>query len=642
MSSFNINDYIQPLKRWWWLVAVATLIAMISSYIYSSVQPAIYKSQATIMIGSNIQDPNPTGNEFYLAQQLAETYADIAMRAPIRSKVMDRLGVDWLPYYSVSPIPNTQMLEVQVFDQDADRAYQVASELVNQLILQGPTQKEQEKRRAFIDEQLEKLQTSIQQTEEEITKQEDEQLKITSARELANKQTEITALQTKLTTLRTNFADLLATTRGAVNALQVLEPASLPTEPQPSNLLVNIFVASVLGIVLAAGGAYLLEYLDDSIKGSEEIKNSLNLTLLGTVPDIPEAATGSSRRLVALNDTPSPALESYRILRTNLQFASIDRPLRQILLTSAQPEEGKSLTSANLSAALARAGKKVILVDADLHRPTQHRLFKLFNNIGVTTALLNEDVDYEMLLQPTSLPGLSVLTSGPLPPNPAEMLGSRRMHDVLKALQELADIVVIDSPPVTAVVDAVILATQTDGVLMVMRCEKSSREAIKRSLSALNQVKAPILGAVLNGVSEHKKEYYMHSYGYYSSVYGRALTTTAPTNPTSEGTDAVIPVPTMSQGNSQVMNGGEASAALSVPMQELPPSMPAYFAPQAVADAGQEHPNGEAAPYHFPVVSEPAATEPEYAGAPQPTGSRPPGHRRSGNILRRRSPLPWR
>jgi capsular polysaccharide biosynthesis protein len=318
MSNFDIKDYIRPLRRWWWLLAVATLIAMVSSFLYSSVQPAIYKSQATVMIGSNIQDPNPTGAEFYLAQQLADTYADIAMRAPIRNKVMEKLGVTWLPYYSVSPIPNTQVLEIQVYDQDPTRSYEVANELVNQLILQGPAQKEQEKRRIFIDEQLEKLQTSIKETEEEITKQEDEQLKITSARELASKQTEITALQAKLTTLRTNFTDLLATTRGAVNALQLLEPASLPTEPQPSNLILNVLVASILGIVLASGGAYLLEYLDDSIKSSEEVKNILNLTVLGTVPEILETEAGSSRRLVALNETPSPALEAYRVLTCSL------------------------------------------------------------------------------------------------------------------------------------------------------------------------------------------------------------------------------------------------------------------------------------------------------------------------------------
>jgi capsular exopolysaccharide synthesis family protein len=329
-----------------------------------------------------------------------------------------------------------------------------------------------------------------------------------------------------------------------------------------------------------------------------------------------------------------------------LQFASIDRPLRQILLTSAQPEEGKSLTSANLSAALARAGKKVILVDADLHRPTQHRLFKLFNNIGVTTALLNEDVDYEMLLQPTTLPGLSLLTSGPLPPNPAELLGSKRMQEVLKGLQELADIVVIDSPPVTAVVDAMILANQMDGVLVVMRSEKSSRDAVKRALSALHQVKAPILGAVLNGISEHKKEYYLHNYGYYSSVYGRSLTSTNASpqaHPASEAPVAMMPVVSMPAAeNPYAVDDLQADEAMVVPASQAPVPMPLHFSPQPAVYEAQGHAENGHPPYQYPIAHEPAANESAYAEAAPSAPPRPNGQRRSANILRRRSTLPWR
>src|SRR5262249_36299244 len=137
------------------------------------------------------------------------------------------------------------------------------------------------------------------------------------------------------------------------------------------------------------------------------------------------------------------------------------------------PADGKSLTAANLAIALARAGKKVILVDADLHRPSQHRLFKLYNNIGITTALLAEQAEMEQLVQPTAVAGLRVLTSGPLPPNPAELLGSKRMQDLLARLKENADVVVIDSPPATAVVDSIILATETDGVILVIRANKT-------------------------------------------------------------------------------------------------------------------------------------------------------------------------
>jgi non-specific protein-tyrosine kinase len=381
---------------------------------------------------------------------------------------------------------------------------------------------------------------------------------------------------------------------------------------------------------LAAGGAYLLEYLDDTVKSTDEVKRLWPITVLGTVPDIKENETGSSRRLVMLQNTPSPAVEAYRALRTNLQFASVDRPLRQILVTSAQPEEGKSLTAANLSASLARAGKKVILVDADLHRPTQHRLFKLFNNVGVTTALLNDEIDYESLLQQTTLPELSVLTSGPLPPNPAELLGSKRMQEVLSALTQYADIVVIDSPPVTAVVDAVILSTQIDGVLMVMRADKSSRDAIKRALNALQQVNAHLLGAVLNGVSEHRQEYYLHNYGYYSSVYGRALTTTANTTPSANGEVPAFPMPTAVAPATQ--DEPVTPQAMPFPAPTQPPMPQQESWPQPVQ----------------PVVAYPIAPveeqvhEPDYADANITFQHPPSGQRRSTNILRRRTALPWK
>lgn len=632
MGNFEIRDYIRPLQHWWWLLAAAMFIAMLSSFIYTSIQPAVYQSQATIMVGTNIQDLNPNGNEFYLAQQLAETYADIAMRAPIREAARAKLGLDAMPYYTVVRLPNTQMLQLYVYDQDAQRAFEATRELVNQIIAQGPAEKEEQTRRAFVEQQLVKLEKGITDTEDEVVKRENDLLNINSARELANKQNEIAALQTKLTTMRSNYTSLLATTqRGAVNALRILEPPSLPTEPISSNLIMNIMVAAAIGFSLAAGGAYLLEYLDDTIKSSEEVKRLWPITLLGTVPEIAESETGSSRRLVMLQTAPSPAVEAYRALRTNLQFASVDRPLRQILITSAQPEEGKSLTAANLSASLARAGKKVILVDADLHRPTQHRLFKLFNNVGVTTALLSEDIDYESLLQQTSLPDLSVLTSGPLPPNPAELLGSKRMQEVLNALTEYADIVVIDSPPVTAVVDAMILSTQLDGVLMVMRAEKSSRDAIKRALSALQQVNAHLLGAVLNGVSEHRQEYYLHNYGYYSSVYGRALTTTAAPSAPANSEVPAFPMPAV------VANGpqGEPPAPQGMPFpipQQPPmpqpepklPSMPPVVAyPMAPLDAEHEH-------------------QADYADADITLPHSQAIPRRSTNILRRRTALPWK
>ncbi|MFN8487890.1 MAG: polysaccharide biosynthesis tyrosine autokinase [Caldilineaceae bacterium] len=514
MNNVDISSYLRPLLKWWWLLGVATLIAAFSSFIYTVKQPLVYQARTTVIVGSTIQDPNPDYSRISLAGQLAAAYADMATRTPIRQATMTALKTDQLPYYNVSVAPNTQIIEIDVYDLDPNRAYVVANELVNQLILFGPKGREEAKRQDFIKEQVDKLEKGIKETEGEIARKQEQLSTLFSARELANTQTQITALQTKLTTLQANYAALLTNTQhGAANALNILEPASLPTEPIGSNLATNVLVAALLGFFLAAAGAYVIEYLDDSVKSAEDLQKTLGVTVLSTIPQIPSSGEGDAR-LVMVNNSSVPAMEAYRLLRTNLQFTMIDRILKLLVVTSSSPREGKSLTAANLSAAMARAGKRVVLVDADMHRPTQHRLFKLINNMGLTTALLNDQLPLDSLLQATTVPELLVLTTGPLPPNPAELLSSRRMHEILAKLTDRFDIVILDTPPIMAVSDAIILASFTDATLLVTRFAKTRRDLAKQALNALRQVNAHVSGIVLNGIAVGKSGYY--NYGYYS------------------------------------------------------------------------------------------------------------------------------
>ncbi|HMP38767.1 MAG TPA: CpsD/CapB family tyrosine-protein kinase [Roseiflexaceae bacterium] len=202
--------------------------------------------------------------------------------------------------------------------------------------------------------------------------------------------------------------------------------------------------------------------------------------------------------LVALRDPRSPAAEAYRTLRTNLLFSSLDRPLRTILATSTAPDEGKSTTLANLAVTMAQSEQRVILVDCDLRRPSLHTLFGLHNDAGITTMILAQD-DEPPPLQATGVAGLSLLASGPLPPRPADILGSRRMERVIARLHEEADVVLFDTPPVVAVTDAAVLATRVDGVLLVFQAGKTRRDRARQARQILEKVKAHIVGVVLNG-----------------------------------------------------------------------------------------------------------------------------------------------
>lgn len=192
----------------------------------------------------------------------------------------------------------------------------------------------------------------------------------------------------------------------------------------------------------------------------------------------------------------SPAAEAYRQLRTNIQFRSLDRPLRTLLVTSTGPDEGKSTTLANLAVTLAQAGSQVVLVDCDLRRSTLHKLFDTPQSPGLTNVLLEGG---EFPFQETGIEGLRLLPSGPLPPNPSELLGSQRMREAIERLKEHADYVLFDSPPVVAVTDAAVLATRMDGVLLVVRAGVTRRELARRAKAHLEQVNAPLIGVVLNG-----------------------------------------------------------------------------------------------------------------------------------------------
>ncbi len=423
----ELKDYIRPLRKWWWLIIAATLVATASSYLATRQQQPIYRTRSTLMVGTAIENPNPNGNEFWLTQQLANTYADIVKRDNVRASVMSRLNLAWLPDYTARVVPNTQLIELSVTDTDPVRAQRVAQELSEELIRISPSGagQEDQQRQAFISQQLNDLETKIQETQTEIDRKQVELANMFSARQIADTQTQITGLQNKKATLQANYAALLSSTqRGALNSINIIEAAALPSIPVGPNKGATILLAAAIGLLLATGAAYLLEYLDDTLKNPDDVQKALNLTTLGTVPRVEGVSPGNE--LAILSNSQSAATEAYRVLRTNLQFAAIDRPLRTLLVTSPAPGEGKSLTTANLAAALAQAGRRVILVDADLHKPRVHRVFGLRNNVGLTTALLEEHPNLEGLIQEGPVPNLWVLTSGPLPPNPAELLGSAR------------------------------------------------------------------------------------------------------------------------------------------------------------------------------------------------------------------------
>ena len=519
----ELKEYLLPLRRWWWLLVAATVVSTFSSYVATTLQTPLYQTKAALMIGQAIEDPNPNSFSIYLTEQLAQSYADIASRQTVRQGAMETLGMTWLPEYRVSIVPNTQILEVTVVDSDPVRAQAVANALAEQLVETSPTstREENQQRQTFINEQLATLETTIEETEEEIQGLQDEVVNMISARQIADAQSQIATLENKLNTLRTNYATLLANTReGAINTLRVIEWAPLPTNPINSNRMTTILLGAAIGFSLAAGAAFLMEYLDDTLKTPEEISRELDLPVIGFIADT--GADDEEEALVAADQPRSPIAEAFRSLRTNLEFASVDEPLRSILITSPSPSDGKTTVATNLAVMMAQGGKRVMLVDADMRRPRVHRYMKASNRFGLSNVFRDQLSLVEASQPWNQIEDVSVVTSGSLPPNPAELLGSAKMNQIIEEAEGFNDVVIIDSPPFV-VSDSAILAAKVDGVVLVIRPGRTSRESVRAMMEQFQRADARMVGVVLNRVPRGGTYYggYRHYYApyYYSSHY---------------------------------------------------------------------------------------------------------------------------
>lgn len=537
----ELKTYFLPLLKWWWLLLLASGLAAATSFWAVRQQPEQYQSKTTLMIGQTLEALNPSGSELYLGIQLAGWYADMAKRAPVREATMEALGVSWLPAYNVSALPNRQLIEIVVIDTDPVRAQIVANELTNQLILLSPggSQGGEGDRQAFISGQLDKLEEQISATEEEILIKQEALGELFSAREIADTENEIAALDSKLRTLQSSFAGLLAGTKEeAVNTLTVIEPAIF-SSPAGSSKGITVATATALAFALAAGAAYLLEYLDDSIKTPTQISKQFDLPVVGTIARL-QGTDGSG---LIMSETPrSPEAEGFRGLRTAIQFVLDTSNAKSMLITSPHQAEGKSLIAANLALAMAQAGQRTLLIDGDLHRPSLHKIFTLANTHGLSTLLVhlhssgNEPIEMlasfltnNFVIGQTKQERLSVMTSGPIPPNPSELLVRGAIRKLLDLLTPEYDVVIMDTPPVLAVSDATALSGDVELVFVLARAQRTRKADLRNTLDHLNSVGAHVGGIVLNELSPSSEHYY-YSYHRYSD-YGHPQSSDETGNP---------------------------------------------------------------------------------------------------------------
>lgn len=345
-------------------------------------------------------------------------------------------------------------------------------------------------------------------------------------------------------------------------SLSVVTPAVPPASPSSPNTRLNLVLGLLLGLGLGIGIAVLRAALDNRIRGEADLRTVTQIPVLGGISFDPDA---TKQPLLTQTSPQGPRAESFRQLRTNLQFANVANHARTILVTSSLPGEGKSTTATNLAISIAQSGLSVCLIDADLRRPMINDYLGLERNAGLTTALVGES-PFENLLQQWGDDHLFVLTSGQIPPNPSELLGSTEMQTLLKDLQLSFDMVIVDAPPLLPVTDATVLSQHVDGVVLVVGTHTIRKQELNRSLSALDMVEARLLGVVLNRVPAKGADSYSYSYASYES---HSSATGKGRSGWSRRDTAAVPMETKIESYEE-MNSNESTRETRFPADRIP------------------------------------------------------------------------
>lgn len=509
----ELREYMALLRKWLGLILACMILAGGVAFFVSRQSIPIYQASATVMIN---QASSPSAAAVYAdiltAERLSRTYANLLMSRPVVDQTAEQLGIEPRSIersIDVTPVRDTQLLKITVEGPNPWLIARVANTLPEVFIEQN-----QELLLGRLSQSRANLEQEIANTEADIARTTDELSRATDDAQKTRLETSLAQYRSTYSTLVANYQQARLAEAQTLDSIVLSEPAIAPERPVRPRTLTNTALAAVVGALLALGIAFLIEYLDDTIKTPDDIERVTGLSTLGAIARLKDA--GSARERIAWLRTSAPESEAYRTLRTNIQFSSVDNPVRRLLVTSSSPGEGKSTTAANLGVVLAQTGQRVILVDTDLRRPTLHKVFGIPNNTGLTTALLaSQDTPIMEQLQPTEVPDLHILTSGPIPPNPSELLGSQRMAYLIEMLAEVADIIIFDSPPVLAVTDAAVLGRQMDGVLLVVDTGTTHEQVLGNAVAELQKTGVNILGVALNRLDTRRNGYYYYYYHYY-------------------------------------------------------------------------------------------------------------------------------
>lgn len=476
--------YLQVLWRRKWVILATTLLTVGVAVLVTLIMPPAYRT--TVLMRVVTPDDSGWNNTPY-ADRLNNTYSRLVESDTVMDELVERLGLSEAPDVTVNVIPNTELMEIIVDTPDANVANTLADILIarNRELYFGDR---------YVRSQI--IEGQIKDTEDELDAIVDRYG--TTDLQLLIQNNVAAEVRRQVETLQQRYANLQAQYNAAVvletsqqNALFVAEAADPPKAPFRPNPILNIVVGVILGLLGGTLLALLFENIDTLLYSTRQIEKVTNAPTLGRIP--------VARRKVqvgALNDDFALA-EAYRRLRVNISAETADLAMRKLVFVSAEPREGKSAVIANLAAVIGQSEQRAVVVDCDLRRPQQHGIFGLTNKIGLSTVLQGKTA-LEDAVRATRLPGVAVLTSGPAPANPAELLASPHLYEVLNVLAEQYDYVLIDTPAMQAVADASFLMPAVDGVLLVVGRRQVKQESVKSALEQLHTLKARLVGVIVN------------------------------------------------------------------------------------------------------------------------------------------------
>jgi len=507
MNDFmEMRNVMNSILRRWWLLVVLTAIGAILGYAISRAQTPVYHASTTVLVGESITSSSVDRVDIQISEALIQTYAEIARRQPIMQGVVTTLNLneswqDLSKRVSVTPIESTQLIEIGVEANSPEQARIVADEIVNQLILLSPSSFENPDNQlttSFNREQIINLQERIVAGQQRLSEIDSAINNSVSEVELTALQQEKTALEGFIIEWERNYTQLLTLTepRRDPTQLSVVEPAHSSNRMIRPRILLNTVLGGAIGMILALGLIFLLDFLDDTYRSLKDFPRPEDVNILGSIRKI--RGQKLSDKIIAHLEPHSPITESYRIIRSRLPFKRGDNLARSIMVTSSMPEEGKSVTAANLAVVFAQANYKTVLVDADLRHPVLHKAFNVKNEAGLGDMLSSRGMRIEDCIKNTSVNNLQILTSGEPLPDPSSQLGSERMEQILRDLKKIADIVIFDTPPALVFADAITLSSRIDGIIMVIRAGKSTRSAVNQTLLDLQNANANLLGSIFN------------------------------------------------------------------------------------------------------------------------------------------------